>query len=208
MLITARVCAWLRSRPGFFIRILTGLAMLACVGMGAPCLTDLGAGDVTIRGVTLLVAPADPTDQLIRPRNAPVLLETKVEDGSGTDVTGDELFLDTALVGRLSGHNINQDISAPLGANLEIGTTTESAGDLIVGAPLLEPGNYTLDNLRLVDSSGTKILDADPSTLTIRVIGRVIVSNLSTRTLSLEEIDGQEVDPDGCALYEYRYELP
>ena len=123
----------------------------------------LGDESILIRGVTLRVAPADPADQLIRPRNAPVILTTRVEDGTGVDVTTDVLFADTVVHGHLSGNGISQDIAAPLGANLEIGTTTESLGDLLVGPPLLEPGNYTLDDLRLVDSSGAVVLVASRS---------------------------------------------
>ena len=63
----------------------------------AAGIPQIGAGDVTIRGVSLRVAPADPTDQLIRPHNAPVILATKVEDGAGSDVSSDQLFLDAVV---------------------------------------------------------------------------------------------------------------
>ncbi len=139
---------------------LLGVFVLVSMRMGAVALDD---ENILIRGVTLRVAPADPADQLIRPRNAPVILTTRVEDGAGVDVTTDALFADTVVRGHLSGNGISQDISAPLGANLEIGTTTESLGDLLVGPPLLEPGNYTLDDLRLVDSSGAVVLVASRS---------------------------------------------
>ncbi len=139
---------------------LLGVFVLVSMRMGAVALDD---ENILIRGVTLRVAPADPADQLIRPRNAPVILTTRVEDGAGVDVTADALFADTVVRGHLSGNGIAQDVSAPLGANLEIGTTTESIGDLLVGPPLLEPGNYTLDDLRLVDSSGAVVLVASRS---------------------------------------------
>ena len=137
----------------------------AVVVLLSPCgvRADLAESDILIRGVTLRVAPADPTDQLVRPRNVPVILTTRVEDGAGVDVTSDALFADTVVRGHLSGNGISQDVSAPLGSNLEIGTTTESVGDLLVGPPLLEPGKYSLDDLRLVDSSGAVVLVASRS---------------------------------------------
>ncbi len=136
---------------------------LACSCWAAAEADELGDESILIRGVTLRVAPGDPADQLIRPRNAPVILTTRVEDGAGVDVTADALFADTVVHGHLSGNAISQDVSTPLGTNLEIGTTTESAGDLLIGPPLLEPGNYTLDDLRLVDSSGAVVLVASRS---------------------------------------------
>ena len=172
-------------------------------------IADFADEDIIIRGVTLRVAPADPADQLIRPRNAPVILTTRVEDGAGVDVTSDVLFADTVVRGRLSGNGISQDISAPLGASLEIGTTTESAGDLLVGPPLLEPGNYTVDDLRLIDSSGVVVLVASPSALTIRVVERVIVQSLSTRPLSLDEIRerGIVIGDDNFTAFSFTFGL-
>ncbi len=171
--------------------------------------SELGDENISIRGVTLRVAPADPADQLIRPRNAPVILTTRVEDGAGVDVTADALFADTVVRGHLSGNGISQDISAPLGANLEIGTTTESLGDLLVGPPLLEPGNYTVGDLRLVDSSGAVVLVASPSALTIRVVERVIVQSLSTRPLSLDEIRerGIVIGDDNFTAFSFTFGL-
>ena len=100
-----------RSR---IIALLSALA-LACSSWAVAHASELGGEDILIRGVTLRVAPADPADQLIRPRNAPVILTTRVEDGAGVDVTTDALFTDTVVHGHLSGNGISQDISAPLG---------------------------------------------------------------------------------------------
>ena len=85
---------------------------LTCSGWAVAQASELGDENIIIRGVTLRVAPAD---QLIRPRNAPVILTTRVEDGAGVDVTTDALFTDTVVHGHLSGNGIRQDISAPLG---------------------------------------------------------------------------------------------
>ena len=182
---------------------------LACSCWAAAEADELSDESILIRGVTLRVAPGDPADQLIRPRNAPVILTTRVEDGAGVDVTADALFADTVVRGHLSGNGISHDISAPLGANLEIGTTTESIGDLLIGPPLLEPGNYTLDDLRLVDSSGVVVLVASPSALTIRVVERVIVQSLSTRPLSLDEIRerGIVIGDDNFTAFSFTFGL-
>ena len=192
--------------------VLARIALVAMVAGVIPLSVGalvLGNENIIIRGVTIRVAPADPADQLIRPRNAPVILTTRVEDGVGVDVTTDALFADTVVVGHLSGNGISQDVSAPLGTNLEIGTTTESAGDLLIGPPLLEPGNYTLDDLRLVDSSGAVVLVASPSALTIRVVERVIVQNLSTRPLSLDEIRerGIVIGDDNFTAFSFTFGL-
>lgn len=184
-------------------------ALLVIAQRGGECRAAVGSGEVRIRGVALHVAPADPADELTRPRNAPVVLTTRVVDGAGVDLTGDATFAGTRVVGTLSGRDVEAEVSAPLGEDLEIGTATVSSGALQVEPPLLQAGNYALDDLRLVDASGATVLEAVPAALTIRVIDRVFVSNLTSRPLSLEEIRerGIVIDDDNFTAYSFTFGL-
>lgn len=65
-------------------------------------------------------------------------------------------------------------LSAPAGAMLPI-------------PPLLTVGHYVVDQLRLDDGNGHTIA-AEPSIATINVIDKVIVTSVSSRPLSLDEI--------------------
>ncbi len=60
-------------------------------------------------------------------------------------------------------------------------------------APLLLPplslsGDYSLDGIRLVSASGETLLEANPSTVPVRVFEEVLVSRVTSRSLSLDEI--------------------
>jgi hypothetical protein len=66
----------------------------------------LATADVDILGVTVRVFTADPDDQLVRPRNVPIFLETQILDAAGTDVSADPVF---ASVGDEAGRSGESD---------------------------------------------------------------------------------------------------
>ena len=70
--------------------------------------------------------------------------------------------------------------------------------------PLAVTGLYVLDNIRLV-SGGTTILEGTPSSATIEVIDKVLVSQVSSRALSAQEIQkkGIFVDQDNFEVVNF-----
>lgn len=86
-------------------------------------------------------------------------------------------------------------------------TLEAPAGELLPIPALAVAGNYVVDDLRLEDAGGTRIVAADPSVATIKVVERVIVSSVRSRPLSLEEIGqrGVVIDPTKFTAYEFTF---
>ncbi len=177
--------------------------------IGALAAQPLATDDVAILGVSVRVFTVDPDDALQRPRNVPIFLETQILDAAGRDVSADPVFGGFAVKGRVTGRGVDAVIATRPGQRLEIGSATASSGVFAPGPPLLEPGTYTVDELRLVDATGATILDAEPSVFTIRIIDRVLVSNLTSRPLSLEEIRerGIVIGDDDFTAYSFTFGL-
>ncbi|HEX8310771.1 MAG TPA: carboxypeptidase-like regulatory domain-containing protein, partial [Chthoniobacteraceae bacterium] len=66
------------------------------------------------------------------------------------------------------------------------------------GKPLLLPplnlvGDYSLDGIRLVDASGNVILEGAPGTVAVKVFDEVLISRVTSRPLTLEEIQDKGI---------------
>ncbi len=92
--------------------------------------------------------------------------------------------------GDLSGPGIDGvvEIRTAPGLPFEIGTGGSEDVRVVAGPSLLVAGNYVLDDIRLTAADGATILAASPSSVPIKVVERVIVEQISSRPLSLEEI--------------------
>ena len=103
----------------------------------------------------------------------------------GAEVSGDSLpptISDPTLAGMV----VKGELSGPGITTAQ--TLTTSPGSLLPIPPLLTARNYVVDNLRLEDGSGNFIQAAEPAVASIKVIERVIVTSVSSRQTSLDEI--------------------
>lgn len=66
----------------------------------------------------------------------------------------------------------------------------------LVLPPLNLVGDYSLDGIRLVSAAGETLLDGTPSTVPVRVFDEVLVSRVTSRPLSLEEIEERGIEID------------
>lgn len=85
----------------------------------------------------------------------------------------------------------------------------------LVGAPnkplLLPPlnlvGEYSLDGLRLVTPSGSTVLEAVPRSVPVQVFDEVLVSRVTSRPLSLSEIEERGIDIDESNFRAVEFEV-
>jgi hypothetical protein len=66
----------------------------------------------------------------------------------------------------------------------------------LVLPPLNLVGDYSLDGIRLVSAAGATLLDGTPSSVPVRVFDEVLVSRVTSRPLSLEEIEERGIEID------------
>jgi hypothetical protein len=148
---------------------------LASAGAFAPraVAAPLASDQVRILGIRLEVSPGS----LDAPRNVLVLIDTALKDGAGNDVSSSPIFTNWKVRGELSGPGLDGVVALEgrAGAKLEV-------------PPLLLVGNYIIDGLRLVDGAGSTVLAATPSLVRIRVVEKIIVSQVTSRPLSIDEI--------------------
>jgi hypothetical protein len=85
----------------------------------------------------------------------------------------------------------------------------------LVGAPnaplLLPPlnlvGDYSLDGIRLVAATGETLLEGNPSTVPVRVFDEVLVSRVTSRPLSLDEIQERGIEIDDTNFRAVEFEV-
>src|SRR5699024_7873708 len=111
------------------------------------------------------------------------------------------------VAGVPAGLRVKGELSGP---GLTAPRTLECApGELLLvpAADLGIAGNYVIDNLRLEDTQGNFILPAEPAVAAINVIERVIISQVKSRPLSLEEIRerGIVIDEDNYTAVEFTF---
>ena len=172
---------------------LAGLLLAAWQLSTAAAQIPLASGLLRILGARLTVeAPASV------PINAPSSLPTQLVDGDGTPIATDTLFSSPVFVtGELSGAGLDAAVvlgPIPLGTPLPV-------------PPLTRAGNYVVDHLRLTDAIGTEILPATPAAVRIKALENVFVTTVSSRPLSLDEIQNQGIilDPNNFSAYEFTF---
>ena len=93
-------------------------------------------------------------------------------------------------------------LSAPLRLPHDAGTSADPF--LVRIPPLPQGGDYTLSNLR-VTVGGATVLDVTPGTIPVHVIDQVLITSVTTRPLTLEEIrqHGIILDNDSYLGFEF-----
>ncbi len=162
-----------RLRVVWLLLFLAGAVV--CLSPTAALARPLASFDLTIAGIELTVGPA--TQSVPKGVTSTVTTQLTIPQVSIPVASLQKLLPQNLTVkGELSGPAFPTPItlSAPAGTPLTLPTL-----------PLL--GTYSLRNLRLVVGTGD-ILAASPSVVTIEAIDDVLVTNVITRPLSLDEI--------------------
>jgi hypothetical protein len=172
------------------------IVLQACLAPRASASPVLGRGELRIAGLQLRIDPAQQTV----PRNQSTGLATKLVDPLAPDDPAPVLppSVSAGLVVR--GELVGPGLQAPL-------TLATAAGELLHVPPLLLAGSYVVDHLRLEDATGTLIMAAEPAVATIKVVDRIIVTSVSARPLSLEEIEerGIAIDAANFSAFEFTF---
>jgi len=175
-----------------FVLLAVALGLAPQVGHGQQ---GVGAAAVSLIGVRLEVqAPTVPI-------NVPFGLPTSVR-GPGNVVLTDL----TALGGDASwaaGLRVTATLSGP-GLDPTALEPVVPGASFAVGA-LTRAGSYTVEDLQLEDANGAVVLRGEPGVIT--VLDRVLVTSVSSRALSLEEIlaRGIVIDEDNFTVYEFTF---
>ena len=164
----------------------TALALPVAVRAQNGGSTPLAQLQFDIVGVRLVVDPP----ALTVPKNIATQINTSLTlpPGAGAETRD-------AIESLTSGALIEAELRGPELTPTRIVTRP---GQPIPVPPLAIPGDYFLDNVRLV-KNGQTILDATASdgrlatTIPIRVISEVFVTNVTSRPLSLDEIRGRGI---------------
>ena len=82
----------------------------------------------------------------------------------------------------------------------------------LVPAPLLLPplnlaGDYSLDGIRLAAADGTTLLDGSPASVPVHVFDEVLVSRVTSRPLSLSEIEDRGIEIDDLNFRAVEFEV-
>jgi hypothetical protein len=162
--------------------------------------SPLGSGQFRILGAQLAVSPAS---QTVPKNQATGVTVSLVHPSHPAAVVATAGLGQLTVKGELSGPGLDQAQTVAVALSDQ-----PSAVSTVLPIPaLLAVGNYVLDNIRLEDGLGTTIMAGEPSVAAINVIERVIVTSVSSRPLSLEEIQdrGIVIDASNFTAYEFTF---
>jgi len=167
-------------------------------------LRKIGELRLPVQSISATIQPANPTI----PKNTAAGVRVVVSTASGplnsTDVAQ---FLGGAFEvhGELSGPGLAGTITLPfVDPN---GGATPIVDPLLLPIPALsEAGDYTLTNLRIT-VNGNPALDITPSTVPVKVIDQVLITSVSTRPLTLDEIKAAGIVLDGSDLLGFQFTI-
>lgn len=149
--------------------------------------------EVSVQGLRLVATGASV------PPNVAFTVPVELRDGSGSAREISALGGDAAWA---SGLRVKASLTGPaLDTPIALPPITLVSSFSV--QPLARPGAYTIEDLRLEDATGTVILRGDPATIT--VLDRVLVTAVTARPLSLEEIlaRGIVIDEDNFTVFEF-----
>ncbi|MBI1817099.1 MAG: Ig-like domain-containing protein [Deltaproteobacteria bacterium] len=183
-------------------QMVAAIALIAWLPSASFAQSVLASGELKIIGAQLQVSPATQTV----PKNQASGLLTRLVDPANPDAAVSDPALDGLVVkGELSGPGIGSQAETPA----PIGTVTLSTipGQILRIPPLLTVGNYVVDNLRLEDEHGNFVMPADAAVATINVVDKIIVTSVSSRPLSLDEIQdrGIVIDSSNFTAFEFTF---
>lgn len=168
----------------------------AATGARLPHLTSF---DVVVSGIAATVEPLEP----VVPKNVAAGVRIVVKGGDRV-LTAEEVAAQVGngfeVRGELSGPGLERTITVP-----EAGSGEAPADPLLLTLPALPiAGDYTLSNIRLV-RGGKAVMDVSPASVPVRVIDQVLVTSVTTRPLTLDEIreKGIVLDSDDYLGFEF-----
>ncbi len=165
-------------------------------------LRKIGELKLPVQSISATVSPANPTI----PKNTAAGVRIVVSTPSGTLSSADvQQFLGSAFEvhGELSGPGLTGTITLPfVDPN---GGATPIVDPLLLPIPALtEAGDYTLSNLRIT-VNGRPALDVTPATIPVKVIDQVLITSVTTRPLTLDEIKAAGVVLDGSDFLGFQF---
>lgn len=180
-----------RERAGIARRAVVVAALAALAAPAVRAADVLATLDYRVVGVALRPARAS----LAIPKNVPGALTVELIAGGEGDVAL-ELARGAIVEATLRGPSF--------AARRVIGLPN---GDLQL-PPLPLVGDYSLDDIRLVDlASGETRLDASPRSVPITVFDEVLVSRVTSRPLTLDEIEARGIAIDESSFRVLEFEV-
>lgn len=173
-----------------------------CNSLASPAsrLPQLTSFEVSVHGLAATVDPLEPTV----PKNVESGVRIVVKSGDRS-LTAEEV---AAHVGgpfevraELSGPGLDHTVTLP-----ERGPSDPPLPDpLLLPIPALPiAGDYSLSNIRII-RNGQPVLDVSPSSVTVKIIDQILVTSVTTRPLTLDEIreKGIVLDSDDYLGFEF-----
>jgi hypothetical protein len=80
-------------------------------------------------------------------------------------------------------------------------------GQALLLPPLNLVGDYQLDNIRMADASGATLLEGTPSAVPVQVFDEILISRVTSRPLTLEEIQGRGIVIDEANFRAVEFEV-
>ncbi len=186
------------------------MGAFSAIGLGVSCLVfaspaeaqfrKIGEMELRLSGLSATVENSEP----VVPKNTPGGIRVLVRAG-GVDLSIADLsrFLghDFSVQGELSGPGLSQPVALPV---LRPGEELPADPLILPTPPIVIAGNYRLSNLRIV-AGGRTVLDVDPSSVPLKVIDQILVTQVTTRALTLDEIRGKGIvlDSDDYLGFEF-----
>ncbi|MBW7884137.1 MAG: carboxypeptidase regulatory-like domain-containing protein, partial [Caldilineaceae bacterium] len=152
-------------------------------------LPPLAEGQIVVVGLELRPGP----EHQVVPKNQATSVRATLGLPGAEQGELPPLPADAVVIGQLRGPAFQTPVAlaAVPGGNFQI-------------PPLPLPGIYTLENIRLM-SGGAVIVEGNPSTVRLEVIDKVLVSQVTSRPLTADEIKqkGIAVDPDNYQVVNF-----
>jgi hypothetical protein len=189
-----------RSRS--LVKTAVVIVLFAASLLHAQTLRKIGELKLPVQSISATVSPANPTI----PKNTASGVRIVVSTPSGTLSSADvQQFLGSAFEvhGELSGPGLTGTITLPfVDPN---GGAAPIVDPLLLPIPALtEAGDYTLTNLRIT-VNGSPALDVTPATIPVKVIDQVLITSVTTRPLTLDEIKAAGVVLDGSDFLGFQF---
>jgi hypothetical protein len=168
-------------------------------------LRKIGELRLPVQSISATVQPANPTI----PKNTAAGIRIVVSTPSSAALSSADVaqFLGGAFEvhGELSGPGLTGTITLPfVDPN---GGATPIVDPLLLPIPALtEAGDYTLSNLRIT-VNGSPALDVTPSTIPVKVIDQVLITSVTTRPLTLDEIKAAGIVLDGSDFLGFQFTI-
>ncbi len=186
-----------RAAGGLFC-LLTTLAP----SMAEAQFRKIGEMELRLMGVNATVESIDP----VVPKHTPSGVRIVVRAGEVV-LTSAELvrFLGAgfSVQGDLSGPGLTQPVSLPPPPDPNLPPLDDPL--VLRTPPVPIAGIYRISNLRIVAANGRTVLDVEPSSIPLKVIDQILVTQVTTRALTLDEIraKGIVLDSDDYLGFEF-----